>query len=114
MWESMMKRILLVLIMFFLVGCGGIVLKRQLDRVELGMSQGDVLEILGAPYRQEVQEVADSGNLTVWEYKKVGISISTDEDAPTPEDKKAERYYIRFLNGRVTEITRAVDGAMME
>lgn len=109
-----MKRIVLVLIMFFLVGCGGIVLKRQLDRVELGMSEGDVLEILGEPYRQAVQEGADSGNLTVWEYKKVGISISTDEDAPTPEDKKAERYYIRFLNGRVTEITRAVDGEMME
>jgi hypothetical protein len=110
----MMKRILLVLIMFFLVGCGGIVLKRQLDRVELGMSQGKVLEILGEPYRQAVQEVGDSGNLTEWEYKKVGISISTDEDVPTPEDKKAERYYIRFLNGRVTEITRAVDGEMME
>ncbi len=109
-----MKRILLVLIMFFLVGCGGIVLKRQLDRVELGMSQGDVLEILGEPYRQAVQEVANSGDLTVWEYKKVGISVSTDEDAPTPEDKKAERYYIRFLNGRVTEITRAVGGEMME
>jgi len=110
----MMKRILLVLILFFLVGCGGIVLKRQLDRLELGMSQEDVLEILGEPHRQAVQEASDNGNLTVWEYKKVGISISTDEDAPTPEYKKAERYYIRFLNGRVTEITRAVDGEMME
>jgi len=109
-----MKRFLLLLIMFFLAGCGGIVLKRQLDRVELGMSEGKVLEILGEPYRKEVQEVVDRGNLTVWEYKKVGISISTDEDAPTPEDKKAERYYIRFLNGRVTEITRAEDGEMME
>jgi hypothetical protein len=78
------------------------------------MSQGEVLEILGEPYRKEVQEVVDRGNLTVWEYKKVGISISTDEDAPTPEDKKAERYYIRFLNGRVTKITRAEDGEMME
>lgn len=109
-----MKRILLVLIVFFLVGCGGLVLKRQLDRVELGMSQGDVLEILGEPHRQVVQEVAESEDLTVWEYKKVGISISTDEDAPTPQDKKAERYHIRFLNGRVTEITRSVDGERIE
>jgi hypothetical protein len=111
---AMMKRILLIMIMFFLVGCGGIVLKRQLDRVELGMSQTDVLEILGEPYRQSVQEVTNSGKLALWEYKKVGISISTDEEAPTPEDKKAERYYIRFLNGKVTEITRAVDGKVVE
>jgi len=109
---AMMKRILLIMIIF-LVGCGGIVLKRQLDRVELGMSQADVLEILGEPYRQSVQEVTNNGKLALWEYKKVGISISTEE-APTPEDKKAERYYIRFLNGQVTEITRAVDGKVVE
>jgi hypothetical protein len=111
---AMMKRILLIMIMFFLVGCGGVVLKRQLDRVELGMSQADVVEILGEPYRQSVREVTDNGKLALWEYKKVGISISTDEEAPTPEDKKAERYYIRFLNGKVTEITRAVDGKVVE
>jgi mannitol-1-phosphate/altronate dehydrogenase len=110
----MMKRVLLIMIMFVLVGCGGIVLKRQLDRVQLGMSQEDVLEILGEPYKQWVQEVTDRGKLALWEYKKVGISISTDEEAPTPEDKKAERYYIRFLNGKVTEITRAVDGKVVE
>ena len=109
-----MKRILLIMIMFFLVGCGGIVLKRQLDRVQLGMSQEEVLEILGEPYRKSVHEVTDSGKLALWEYKKVGISISTDDEAPTPEDKKAERYYIRFLNGKVTEITRAVDGKVVE
>jgi hypothetical protein len=110
----MMKRILLIMIMLFLVGCGGIVLKRQLDRVESAMSQEDVLEILGEPYRQSIQEVTDSGKLALWEYKKVGVSISMDEDAPTPQDKKAERYYIRFLNGQVTEITRAVDGKLVE
>ncbi len=109
-----MKRILLIMIMFFLAGCGGIVLNRQLDRVELGMSQKDVLEILGEPYRQSVQEVTDSGKLALWEYKKVGVSISMDEDAPTPEDKKAERYYIRFLDGKVTEITGAVNGKVLE
>jgi hypothetical protein len=37
-----------------------------------------------------------------------------DEDAPTPEDKKAERYYIRFLDGKVTEITGAVGGKVVE
>lgn len=109
-----MKRVLLIMIMFSLLGCGGMVLKRQLDRVELGMSQADVLEILGEPYRETVQDVADRGSPTVWEYKKVGISISTDEDAPTPEDKKAERYDIHFLNGKVTKITRAVDGKTVE
>ena len=109
-----MKSVLIVLSMFFLVGCGGMVLKRQLDRVASGMSQGEVLEILGEPHRKEVEELADGGNSTVWEYKKVGISISTDEEVPAPEDKKAERYYIRFLNGRVTEITTAVDGETLE
>lgn len=109
-----MKRVLLIMIMFSLLGCGGMVLKRQLDRVELGMSQADVLDILGDPHTQKVQEVGEKGTLAVWKYKKVGISISTDEDAPTPEDKKAERYDIHFLNGKVTKITRAMDGKIVE
>jgi hypothetical protein len=114
MERSMMKSVFIVLSLFLLVGCGGMALKRQLDRVESGMSQGEVLEILGEPHRKEVEELGDARNSTVWEYKKVGISISTDEEAPTPQDKKAERYYIRFLNGRVTEITTAVDGKAPE
>jgi len=110
----MMKRVVSIMLVFALVGCGGVVLKRQLDRVELGMSQDDVLQILGEPYRETGQDVADRGSPMVWEYKKVGISISTDDDAPTPEDKKAERYDIHFINGKVTKITRAVDGKMVE
>jgi hypothetical protein len=110
----MMKRLLLIMIMLLLVGCGGVVLKRQLDRVELGMSEREVLEILGEPYSESVQEVTDSGKLAVWEYKKVGISISTDEDAPTPKDKKAERYFIRFLDGQVTEVTTATHETLVE
>ncbi len=103
-----MKRVLLFAVVLSLVGCGGVVLKRQLDRIDVGMTAQDVVQILGEPYDKRVEKVNDGGTLTVWEYKKVGLHISVDEEVPTPEEKKPEKYYIHFLDGKVTEISKAV------
>ena len=106
-----MKRLLVITVIICLVWCGGVVLKRQLDRIEVGMSAQDVLEVLGEPHNKGVEEVVDAGTLTVWEYKKVGVHVSLDEDVPIPEEKRAEIYYIHFLDDKVTGISKALRSA---
>lgn len=77
--KNLMKRnsILMILVLGTIIACGSSVNQANFDKIETGMTQQEVGEILGPPTEtSEVGFAGFSGNTSKWEHNDSAIVIN--------------------------------------
>jgi len=99
-----MNTLWVVLVIFFLAGCGTITAKKM-NRLSIGMSKAEVLGVMGDPATTKADE-----KIEILEYK-----LMTDmQEWWTSSSDQRQNFWIVLEHGKVTKFGRAGDWGMAQ
>ena len=91
-----MKKLFFLIIVLSLVACGS----PDLSKIEIGMSESEVVELIGEPVKEEKAEMG----VVVWNYRgqKVVILKAGEVKATTEGEEESQKALLKVLMGEMS------------